>query len=573
MANNYSIPLASCYTYMNSDSCNKIDMQEFDTARSMMESTCLRAGYAHVLGFNEVGDGGEAVYTIDSAVSDVNNYDKLKCVSLRAVLTPVDGYVPMEAFAYNSLDDAFDAALKYCAGIIATGEMPPTILMSNSFSTTRNYTLTLGTKLCATRPINITASTGFTGALITIVNSDVVDPVTFIQRTTTKMGPINVGAQIGLASETDHIGNAAYNATAIFVTNDPPSEGSQYGTSVFTINNFMIHGFNKGIYFDTTNVYIVTVDDCYIEENYYDVYSGPNRAVNTGEKMLFTNCVLGASSVGLHDDAGNLWKFIGCSLDYCNVLFESNAYMSVACEGCHIEEFNRYNTGTFARLTGDVTNQQCSTISVIDSNVVWSKPFNVTAPTGSNKYITHLAIWFERCTFNCTGSADARVVANSPYVWVSIEKGSNQVPLPNSGMMMTWANPVSNSSLTGIADSYVCNNYQFIAHNSTVTYVAAPEPHFHVVMNNSSAYVRFPCSVGVIASVGSGLTFGKSNYWPVRDVDYFQQGFLSQPMSDGKFLITDASRTGNHSEVFPFKFLVAHGGGVANNTFDLYCIA
>lgn len=44
--------------------CNKVDMQEFETAQDMVESNCLKVGYAHTLGFYEVGDGGEAYYRV-----------------------------------------------------------------------------------------------------------------------------------------------------------------------------------------------------------------------------------------------------------------------------------------------------------------------------------------------------------------------------------------------------------------------------------------------------------------------------------------------------------------------------
>lgn len=44
----------------------------------MMESTCIKVGYAHTLGFYEVGDGGAAYYTVGGE-GDPNGMDVLQC--------------------------------------------------------------------------------------------------------------------------------------------------------------------------------------------------------------------------------------------------------------------------------------------------------------------------------------------------------------------------------------------------------------------------------------------------------------------------------------------------------------
>lgn len=61
--------------------CNKVDMQEFETAQEMVDSGCLKAGYAHTLGFYEVGDGGEAWYRVvaNPTGDKPNGMDVLKC--------------------------------------------------------------------------------------------------------------------------------------------------------------------------------------------------------------------------------------------------------------------------------------------------------------------------------------------------------------------------------------------------------------------------------------------------------------------------------------------------------------
>lgn len=56
----------------------EVDVQEYATAQDMMESTCIKVGYAHTLGFYEVGDGGAAYYTVGGE-GEPNGMDVLEC--------------------------------------------------------------------------------------------------------------------------------------------------------------------------------------------------------------------------------------------------------------------------------------------------------------------------------------------------------------------------------------------------------------------------------------------------------------------------------------------------------------
>lgn len=59
----------------DSKGCLSVDVQEYATAQDMMQSTCLKLGYAHTLGYNEIGDYESAYYKIDSTNTD----DALQC--------------------------------------------------------------------------------------------------------------------------------------------------------------------------------------------------------------------------------------------------------------------------------------------------------------------------------------------------------------------------------------------------------------------------------------------------------------------------------------------------------------
>ena len=74
--------------------CLAVDVQEYATAQDMMQSTCLKAGYAHTLGFYEVGDGGAAYYTIADQ-GEPNGMDILRCAKgLVAELVPGEWVTP-----------------------------------------------------------------------------------------------------------------------------------------------------------------------------------------------------------------------------------------------------------------------------------------------------------------------------------------------------------------------------------------------------------------------------------------------------------------------------------------------
>lgn len=63
------------------EGCREVEVQEYVTAQEMMASTCLKLGYAHTLGFHEVGDGGAAYYTVVASATgdEPNGMDVLEC--------------------------------------------------------------------------------------------------------------------------------------------------------------------------------------------------------------------------------------------------------------------------------------------------------------------------------------------------------------------------------------------------------------------------------------------------------------------------------------------------------------
>lgn len=107
MANNYTLPTMARLSCRPPSECMGVDMQEYATAQSMMADSCLKLGYAHTLGFYEVGDGGEAWYVISPRETE-NNTDILHCINYSAKLI-VSGLITSKqvgCIADGSTDDA-----------------------------------------------------------------------------------------------------------------------------------------------------------------------------------------------------------------------------------------------------------------------------------------------------------------------------------------------------------------------------------------------------------------------------------------------------------------------------------
>ena len=84
--------------------CLAVDVQEYATAQDMMQSTCLKTGYAHTLGFYEVGDGGAAYYTITDQ-GEPNGMDVLRCAKgYVAELIPGEWVTPEQFGAKDGTD-------------------------------------------------------------------------------------------------------------------------------------------------------------------------------------------------------------------------------------------------------------------------------------------------------------------------------------------------------------------------------------------------------------------------------------------------------------------------------------
>lgn len=97
----------------DSKGCLSVDVQEYATAQDMMLSTCLKLGYAHTLGFYEVGDGGAAYYTVVAAPTgdQPNGMDVLQCRKGLVAELVDDSAVYIEQIGgINNVERAFQIA-------------------------------------------------------------------------------------------------------------------------------------------------------------------------------------------------------------------------------------------------------------------------------------------------------------------------------------------------------------------------------------------------------------------------------------------------------------------------------
>ena len=84
----------------DSKGCLAVGVQEYATAQDMVQSTCLKLGYAHTLGFYEVGDGGAAYYTVGDSGTP-NGMDVLQGRKYKCALVTQNTMSPMQYGAHG----------------------------------------------------------------------------------------------------------------------------------------------------------------------------------------------------------------------------------------------------------------------------------------------------------------------------------------------------------------------------------------------------------------------------------------------------------------------------------------
>lgn len=157
------------------DACLGVDVQEYATAQAMMKDPCLKLGYAHTLGFYEVGDGGEAYYTVVAAPTGdaPNGMDVLQCRRYVAELIIEQTVRPEQFGAHgdgnsddtNVFNRVFSIVGKYTADGIISLRSKIKVASANKKYLVNNVTLPRELYCDFNQSIFSTTSTAFTGPL------------------------------------------------------------------------------------------------------------------------------------------------------------------------------------------------------------------------------------------------------------------------------------------------------------------------------------------------------------------------------------------------------------------------
>ncbi|RAR53899.1 hypothetical protein C7401_12673 [Paraburkholderia unamae] len=107
----------------------------------------------------------------------------------------------------------------------------------------------------------------------------------------------------------------------------------------------IVSGWRGALRYDPINTYLLTWTKCRFEQNREEnIYvSSDTPVINSGEKMLFRDCVLSAAYHALyHNCDGFMYEFDGCSIDYHDIPFKIDAlgrYTRFLFVGGHSEAF------------------------------------------------------------------------------------------------------------------------------------------------------------------------------------------------------------------------------------------
>lgn len=115
------------------------------------------------------------------------------------------------------------------------------------------------------------------------------------------------------------------------------------------IANVSVRNFNRAIEFGKYGTYLFSADNLRLENNFYGVVTPQGLVNNSGERMTFTNSIIGGSGNGgaaiLHRcDTFDLF-FTNCSFDFNHDIIRCEsgaAYAAVTFDTCHFEAWDGY---------------------------------------------------------------------------------------------------------------------------------------------------------------------------------------------------------------------------------------
>lgn len=136
-------------------------------------------------------------------------------------------------------------------------------------------------------------------------------------------------------------------------------QSSYMDISRCSFNNINIYEFETALALNSTDLYCITFNNLHLEKNYYDIYwsHNSNYLQNSGEKIVFKDCVVAGAQYGLYLNASAPGiSFEDCSFDFLGTCFYAdgtkyNLSSIINFHNGHIEAIGYHKDGTILDST------------------------------------------------------------------------------------------------------------------------------------------------------------------------------------------------------------------------------
>lgn len=138
------------------------------------------------------------------------------------------------------------------------------------------------------------------------------------------------------------------------------------------MDNVLVTGYQAAVKLTTKHTYLCSFNRCRFEKNNINLLFDDTTARNSGERVSFTNCIMGDSldSHMLHNCSGMNLNFLNCSFDFTKgrmIRFgASGAYSNVRFAECWIEHWD----GDLVRQAGQIAGAGPNTVTFSGSTLL-----------------------------------------------------------------------------------------------------------------------------------------------------------------------------------------------------------
>lgn len=286
-------------------------------------------------------DGGQGVLVLDSA--DTNSADNGGSVFVDAKgrrWKRQEGYIDMGWFGATpgaDIADAWDAAVGYVDSYVR----------ANGFDSRSTIYIKAGT-YPTSRTLDIPSYVSVVAIGNVVINGSALPANSYIARITNKVTGVNtvkhsgwnlggIGGNLKLLGATK-----AGSVHGLFVGNTSAMSDCR-NVSLYAVS---IDGVYNGLTFGNVNTYLFNATKCHIEGCQRGVYAPSTASINSGERMVFRDCVIAGADINqveVHTPAFDItWDNVSFDFAYGNVLYAGPtwSYSKLAIVNSHMEAYD-----------------------------------------------------------------------------------------------------------------------------------------------------------------------------------------------------------------------------------------